>query len=99
MNTLLILASLILLLVFGFHKRSKVAKNKFVRAVVDNCVGCQLCIKRCSAKALDMEEHGNEKRIVINPDKCTTCKNCIAVCRFNALELVNRKQTENQQSF
>ncbi|GEM_PF-936225 len=99
MKLFLILASLVLLIVFVFYQRSKLAKNKVVRVISDNCAGCQLCVKKCGAKALGMEERENGKRIVVNPDKCTACKNCIAVCRFNALELVNRKQEEYQQSF
>ncbi len=95
MNTTYIIASLVLLIAFSMYQRSKVAKNKIAKVIPANCVVCKQCIKRCKAKAIDIEGEGNEKRIVINPDKCTACKKCITVCKFNAMELAIRKQETN----
>ncbi|WP_165027199.1 ATP-binding protein [Dysgonomonas sp. ZJ279] len=99
MSVLLILASFSLLIAFGYYQRSKRAKNKVISIIADNCVKCQLCVKRCRSKALGVEDSDNGKCIVLKySEKCTACRDCIAICKFNALELVSRKQTEYQKS-
>ena len=43
----------------------------------DNCVGCQICLKKCPIQAID----GGKKTIhVIDQDMCTHCGTCYHVC-------------------
>lgn len=98
MNVYLIIACLALLITFGWYKRSQLAKNKVARVIADNCTGCQLCVKKCRYKALEIEERENMRSAILKyPEKCTACNDCIIACKFNALELVDRKQTEYQR--
>jgi len=45
--------------------------------ITDKCVGCLLCIKACSAKAITGER---KQRHVIDQAKCTHCGQCFKVC-------------------
>ena len=96
MNTFLIIASVLLLIIILAHFRNKRAKNKVVRIIDENCTGCQRCLKRCRYKALEIVNNGKERHIVLkHPEKCTACRDCILICKFNALELVDREQKYN----
>ena len=92
MKTIIILASVALLMIILAHFRNKRAKSKVVRVINDQCTGCQRCLKKCRHKALEIVGNGKEQRIVVShPEKCTACRDCILVCKFHALELVGRK--------
>jgi NAD-dependent dihydropyrimidine dehydrogenase PreA subunit len=87
----IVLASLLLLYIFGALHRSKRAKNKVIHIINENCTGCGLCVKRCSRRVLEIIADENGKRVVVKkPDKCTACGDCIPKCKFNALEMVER---------
>jgi NADH-quinone oxidoreductase subunit F len=45
--------------------------------ITDLCVGCLLCLKACSAKAITGER---KKKHVIDQAKCTRCGQCFKVC-------------------
>jgi NADH-quinone oxidoreductase subunit F len=45
--------------------------------ITDLCVGCLLCLKACSAKAITGER---KKKHVIDQGKCTRCGQCFKVC-------------------
>ncbi len=53
----------------------------------DNCIGCNKCIKVCSAigACVSREENG-EARIVVDGSKCVACGSCIDVCEHKARE-------------
>lgn len=92
MTKYIIIASSLLLVIVLSYFRSKRAKNKVVRVIADNCAGCQLCVKKCRHKALEMTDSDNGKCVVLKyPEKCTACRDCILVCKLKAVELVNRK--------
>jgi NAD-dependent dihydropyrimidine dehydrogenase PreA subunit len=50
----------------------------------EKCVGCGLCVKYCSTKALSIVS----RKAVCDQEKCTECNNCYRskVCRTDALE-------------
>ncbi len=53
----------------------------------ENCIGCNKCIKACSAigACISKEENGRS-RIVVDGKKCVACGSCIDVCEHNARE-------------
>ncbi len=53
----------------------------------DNCIGCNKCIKVCSAigACISKEEEG-KARIVVDGSKCVACGSCIDVCEHRARE-------------
>ena len=53
----------------------------------DNCIGCNKCIKVCSAigACISKEEEG-KARIVVDGSKCVACGSCIDVCEHKARE-------------
>lgn len=92
MITSIIVASIVLLFGTLGYIRHKQAKNKVVQVIIDNCTGCQLCIKKCHHKAISIvKDDSGKKHAVITPDKCTTCSDCISACKFNALEIISRR--------
>jgi NAD-dependent dihydropyrimidine dehydrogenase PreA subunit len=95
MTTYIITANVVLLtIVFGYFLKKR-ARTKVINIIDKNCMGCQLCIKKCRHKALEMICDENGRHAMLRyPDKCTACKDCIITCKFNALELVNRNQAK-----
>ena len=51
--------------------------------ILDNCKGCEECIKACPVSAISMKN----KKSNINSSLCIGCASCIAVCPFNAIEV------------
>ena len=53
----------------------------------DNCIGCNKCIKVCSAvgACISKEEDG-KARIIVDGSKCVSCGSCIDVCVHGARE-------------
>lgn len=51
-----------------------------VQLVVDKCIGCTNCIKRCPTEAIRVQ---NGKAQIIS-DRCLDCGECIRVCESNA---------------
>ncbi len=50
--------------------------------ITDKCIGCGLCFKNCTFKAI---EKGEPYRI--RPERCDDCGSCIEVCPVDAIEL------------
>ena len=51
----------------------------------EKCVGCGLCVKKCTVKAIT----GEKKKVhVIDPKACIRCGTCASVCRFNAVTVL-----------
>jgi NAD-dependent dihydropyrimidine dehydrogenase PreA subunit len=95
MNIVCISVGIVLLLwIFGSLHRNRKAKNKVIRVVESNCVGCQRCLKRCRRQVLYVEKEESGTRVVVKyPERCTACKDCMGGCKYNALELVDLKST------
>ncbi|MDD2634436.1 MAG: NADH-ubiquinone oxidoreductase-F iron-sulfur binding region domain-containing protein [Bacteroidales bacterium] len=55
-------------------------KEYFV--IVDNCVGCGICAKKCPTDAIIGTEH--QAHFIIQ-DRCIKCGVCEASCKFNAI--------------
>jgi NADH-quinone oxidoreductase subunit F len=60
-----------------------VCKDLVTYTINENCTGCGLCLKSCSAGAI----RGKKKEPhVIEPNECIKCGACQSVCKFNAVE-------------
>lgn len=53
----------------------------------EKCIHCGLCIKDCSAKALEFNEN---KIPVINEKRCFKCQHCLAICPTGALSVCDK---------
>ncbi len=60
-----------------------VCKGLITYLINENCTGCGLCLKSCSAGAIRGEK---KERHVIDPKECIKCGVCQSVCKFNAVE-------------
>lgn len=49
--------------------------------IVDNCVGCNLCVKACRQNALEVVDG----KIVYHEEVCVNCGGCVRSCRSNAV--------------
>ncbi len=71
-------------------------KNTMARAnyeavvSADDCIGCQVCIKRCQVSAITMED----SIAVIDRDKCLGCGLCVTTCASDAVKLIARPEKE-----
>ena len=61
-------------------------------AVLDSeaCSGCALCIERCQAKALKMEDD----TLVLHLERCIGCGLCVSACPLEAITLVEREESQ-----
>lgn len=51
-----------------------------VQLIVDKCIGCTNCIKRCPTEAIRV----NNGKAQIISDRCLDCGECIRICQSNA---------------
>lgn len=49
--------------------------------ILDNCIGCNLCVKACRQKALEVIG----KKVVYNKELCVNCGGCVRACKKNAI--------------
>ena len=64
--------------------------NKSIVYTNDNCIGCNKCIKVCSAiGACISEEISGRARIEVDGSKCVACGSCLDVCVHGAREYVD----------
>ena len=54
-----------------------------VQVLVDRCAGCQECVIRCPAGALDMDP-GRWVAVADN-ERCVGCRQCVRTCPFSAI--------------
>jgi NADH-quinone oxidoreductase subunit F len=69
------------------HKRCPggVCKELITYSINENCTGCQVCLRNCTAEAIT----GTKKEIHrIDPAKCIKCGACRSVCKFNAIDII-----------
>jgi electron transport complex protein RnfB len=52
----------------------------------ETCVGCGICVRRCSMDALRLED----KKIIYKPERCIGCGLCNTTCPTNSLILTRR---------
>ena len=93
-------------IVKSFFKKPFTEKYPFVRQEApenlrgklvwdpEKCSGCQLCVKDCPSKALELIVIDKvNKRFVMryNMDKCTYCAQCVVNCRFNCLSMSDKQ--------
>ena len=50
------------------------------------CTGCELCVRVCPAKSLEMTED-HAARMIGDGVGCIACGDCVAVCRPNAVQI------------
>ncbi len=46
----------------------------------EDCIGCGACFQVCPAKAIDMQDIGNKRRLTVHWDFCIFCGLCQANC-------------------
>ena len=54
-----------------------------IKIILENCVGCTLCVKTCPFGAITMVD----KKAVIDLTKCTLCGACVKACKFDAIKM------------
>ncbi len=65
-------------------------KERSIVFTNDNCIGCNKCIKACSAIGACVSKVENGKaRIDVDGSKCVACGSCIDVCVHGAREFVD----------
>jgi NAD(P)H-quinone oxidoreductase subunit I len=60
----------------------------------DRCSGCGLCVKDCTADALEVItiDRANKRFVMVyDLDKCTYCAQCVVNCRFKCLSMSNQE--------
>jgi formate hydrogenlyase subunit 6/NADH:ubiquinone oxidoreductase subunit I len=60
----------------------------------DKCTGCQLCVKDCPSKAIELITIDKATKHFVmryHVDRCTFCAQCVQNCRFNCLEMSNEQ--------
>ena len=60
----------------------------------DTCVGCGICVEKCPANAISMEQ----EKAKINMDKCIHCGICHKICPKEAVKHDSEKIPEDVNS-
>jgi H+/Na+-translocating ferredoxin:NAD+ oxidoreductase subunit B len=62
--------------------------NYYVEVVLDDCIGCGICIKRCQMDAIKVEV----KKAIIDLGKCIGCGLCVTTCPTKAMKLIKKEE-------
>lgn len=57
--------------------------NHIINIDKDKCIGCQLCIKDCPARNIELK--ANKANVI--DDKCIMCGHCVAICPKGAVSI------------
>jgi len=60
--------------------------NYFAEVIMDDCIGCEICIKRCQMDAIKV----TDKKAYIDLGKCIGCGLCITTCPTKAMKLIKK---------
>ena len=72
-------------------KPGKVVSSPFVAHLeVSECVGCEICMERCTMDAIKMVE----EKAVLDADRCIGCGLCVSKCPTHAMSLERKPQAE-----
>jgi 2-oxoglutarate ferredoxin oxidoreductase subunit delta len=72
------------------------AKGKVVFDI-ENCKGCELCIKACPQESLELSQRINAQGyhyVLLVQDNCTGCTNCALVCPEAVITVYREKKKE-----
>ena len=65
--------------------------SNYIREInEEKCIQCGLCVKRCSMKALKLED----KKVIFEPERCIGCGVCVHKCPEEAIYLVHRDEDQ-----
>ena len=72
------------------------AKGKVVFDI-ENCKGCELCIKACPQESLELSQRINAQGyhyVLLVQDNCTGCTNCARVCPEAVITVYRERKKE-----
>jgi len=72
------------------------AKGKVVFDI-ENCKGCELCIKACPQDSLELSQRINAQGyhyVLLVQDNCTGCTNCALVCPEAVITVYRERKKE-----
>ena len=73
--------------------RSKIPWNPKID--YEKCVTCGKCVDFCHMNAFKLEEKGDEKTTVVNPNLCIVfCRGCEDICPANAISHPTEEETK-----
>ena len=70
-------------------------KGKSVTHVIDKewCKGCGICVHFCPKKVLELD--GDGKVNAVRPEDCIACKLCELRCPDLAIQIIKKREGEN----
>jgi H+/Na+-translocating ferredoxin:NAD+ oxidoreductase subunit B len=60
--------------------------NYYAEIILDDCVGCGVCVKRCQMDAIIIED----KKAILDLGKCIGCGLCVTTCPTKAIKLIKK---------
>jgi len=69
---------------------TETSKSHSVKIDEENCIGCVICMKACSTKAIRVKN----RKAVINYTRCIDCGECLRVCPHNAVVPILTKTSD-----
>jgi Na+-translocating ferredoxin:NAD+ oxidoreductase subunit B len=70
-----------------------VFSNFFAHVNQGRCTGCEICLDRCTMRAISLNDDGV---MDINLDRCIGCGLCVTTCPAKAIELIPKPQGEQR---
>ncbi|MEA5001026.1 MAG: 4Fe-4S binding protein [Endomicrobiaceae bacterium] len=64
--------------------------NGKVAYIKEKCVGCNMCVRNCPAKAIFITKIADKQfEATLHLDRCIFCSQCVISCKFGALKNTN----------